>query len=146
MLTVITGPPAAGKTTWAQAHAEPGDIVIDYDRIAQALTADGADEHDHGRLLKRVASKARTAAIHEALRVCDRIDVWLIHAIPDPDAITWYRQHGARIIAVDPGRDAVLERIARDRPASATRGVDRWYAQHPTMDADHVEARASRQW
>ena len=35
---VITGPPAGGKTTWVRERAKPGDITIDYDTLAQALS------------------------------------------------------------------------------------------------------------
>lgn len=147
MLTVITGPPAAGKTTWAQAHAKPGDIVIDYDRIAQALTTDGADTHDHGGHLRRVAYKARGAALREALAICHKADVYLIHAVPDADALDRYRAYGARIITVDPGRDVVLARIREQRPAHVLRGAERWYRQRtPVQDTEQVTAQGSRRW
>lgn len=35
---IITGPPAAGKTTWVRDHAKPGDITIDFDTIAATLS------------------------------------------------------------------------------------------------------------
>jgi dephospho-CoA kinase len=38
-LYVITGPPAAGKTTYVATHARPGAVVLDCDRLAVALTA-----------------------------------------------------------------------------------------------------------
>ncbi|MFJ3506037.1 hypothetical protein [Streptomyces luteogriseus] len=42
MLYVITGPSAAGKSSWIDAHAKPEDVVIDLDRITVALTGRGA--------------------------------------------------------------------------------------------------------
>jgi predicted kinase len=47
MLTVVTGPPCAGKTTYVRNNAKPGDIIIDFDpgetivrqRIAYQRTA-----------------------------------------------------------------------------------------------------------
>ena len=35
---VVCGPPAAGKTTYVQRHRRPGDIVWDFDVIAEAVT------------------------------------------------------------------------------------------------------------
>lgn len=35
MLTVITGAPCSGKSTYLGQHARPDDIVIDFDAIAQ---------------------------------------------------------------------------------------------------------------
>jgi hypothetical protein len=144
-LTVITGPPAAGKTTWALARAKPGDIVIDYDRLAVALTAEGSDTHNHGRLIKRVTYKAWRAAIREAIDLADRCDVYLIHAIPDPDALARYTQAGADIVTIDPGCDAVMARIAGQRPADVARAAERWYAT-TQAHTTRTTPQASRQW
>lgn len=145
-LTVITGPPAAGKTTWVMANAKPGDIIIDYDRIAQALTVDGADTHRHDRMLARVTFRARSAAINEALRVCDRVDVYLIHSAPRPDALARYHQHNARIITINPGRDTVQARIRDTRSNGAAKAADRWYAHHHADTRTQPQDQASRQW
>ncbi|WP_165683056.1 AAA family ATPase, partial [Mycobacteroides abscessus] len=45
-LYLVTGPPAAGKSTWVRQHAKHGDITIDYDAIASVLTPAGGDPHD----------------------------------------------------------------------------------------------------
>jgi hypothetical protein len=45
MLTVVVGPPAGGKSTWVLERAGPGDIVIDFDRLAVALTGEGRVSH-----------------------------------------------------------------------------------------------------
>src|SRR5213596_2588996 len=42
VLYVITGPPAAGKSSWIEARARPTDVVIDLDRITAALSGPGA--------------------------------------------------------------------------------------------------------
>ena len=33
--TVVTGPPCSGKTTYILNHMAEGDIMVDFDRIAQ---------------------------------------------------------------------------------------------------------------
>ncbi len=142
-LTVVTGPPAAGKSTWVMAHAKPGDIVIDYDRIAQALTAEGADTHRHGRAVKRVTYKAWWAAITEALPLSARCDVYVIHSTPNAEALARYKQHGARIVPVDPGRDVVMRRIGEQRPGGAAGAVERWYMNATTAPTGTPP---SRQW
>ncbi len=63
MLTVVIGPPAGGKSTWVMEQAKAGDIVIDFDRLAVALSGPGADPHDHPPYLVAVTQAARTAAI-----------------------------------------------------------------------------------
>jgi len=42
-VTLITGPPCAGKTTWARDRAQPGDIVLDQDAIGAAAMSRGLD-------------------------------------------------------------------------------------------------------
>lgn len=143
-LYVVTGPPASGKSTWVRARAEPGDIVIDYDLMAHALTAPGADPHDHPKPLRHVTSRARAAAITEALKHTDVVDVYVIHSLPSAEARQRYAEHDAKIIIVDPGRDVVMNRITEQRPARIRSVAERWYSQ-----ADYAEQptqRASRSW
>lgn len=143
-LIVVTGPPAGGKSTWVREHARPGDIIVDYDLLAGALTAPSADAHDHTRTVRDVAFRARSAAIREALKHLDQVDVYLIHSLPSADVAAKYAEHGARIVTVDPGRDVVMARIMRERPASARAVAERWYATQ--SDTQAVTQRSSRNW
>src|SRR3954465_5161380 len=117
-LFVVTGPPAAGKTTWVDARAQEGDIVVDMDRLAQALTARGADYHRYSRDIRTVAQRARYAAVQEALRVSDRVDVYVIDTQPSEDVLRTYQARGAQVVVVDPGRDVVMARCEEQRSAS----------------------------
>lgn len=128
MLFVVLGPPAAGKSTWVNERAAPGDIVIDYDRLALALTSPSADPHGHKRPLAAVAWRAREAAISEALRYVKTHDVYLIHSVPKPQAMERYRKAGAEFVICDPGREVVEARCRRERPENYMDGVRKWYA------------------
>ena len=44
MIHVVSGPPCGGKSTYVDSHAQPGDLRIDYDKIALSLGA----EESHG--------------------------------------------------------------------------------------------------
>ncbi|MDR3079630.1 MAG: ATP-binding protein, partial [Streptomyces sp.] len=99
----MTGPPAAGKSTWIESHAGPRDIVIDLDRITRALTGPGAPAWNHDPIAQRVAQRARYAAIDEAVKHRDQVDVYLIHTMPKPKALAQYKRINARIVTVDPG-------------------------------------------
>lgn len=131
-LTVVTGPPCSGKTSWVDLHAGPNDVVIDLDRIAHALTTPAADPHTHHPTVYRVAQKARWAALTEALRHVDDTDVYVIHTQPKPQSLASYEAHGARIITLDPGRDVVLDRCKRMRSPEAVKVAERWYATRHT--------------
>ncbi|MFE9098501.1 hypothetical protein [Streptomyces sp. NPDC007264] len=127
MLYVITGPPAAGKSSWIDAHAKPTDIVIDLDRITLALTGPGAPQWNHAPIASKVALRARYAAIDEALKHLDEVDVYLIHTMPSAKWLARYRRHGAKVVAVDPGRTIVMQRIEAMRDPEMRRVATRWY-------------------
>ncbi|MEV0357119.1 AAA family ATPase [Nocardia sp. NPDC050697] len=123
MLTVVTGPPAAGKTTYVKANAQPGDIVIDLDALAVALGS--PDSHNHPRAIAAVAQAARTAAIQAAATT--RTATWVIHTAPDPTQLDTYRAQGAQVVTIDPGEAVVRERIAGHRSPDTQQAADRWY-------------------
>lgn len=146
MLTVVTGPPAAGKSSWVQAQAGPKDIVIDFDRLAAAFTGPGSDGHTHQPLVRKVAYRAWRGAITEALRHVDQVDVYLIHAAPNQRAMAEYQAHGARVVTVDPGRDVVMRRCEDMRTQSAAAMAEKWYAT-VSDDSGHTPTiQASRDW
>lgn len=145
MLYVVIGPPAAGKSTWCREQAQPTDVVIDYDRIASALTADDSDPHSHSPAIKAVAKAARQAAIDKALTL-KGCDVYLIHSTPSPALLARYRTQGAHIHVVDPGQSVVMERCKRERPWQMQQVVKRWYSDKAQLLAglDDPPARAPR--
>ncbi|MFF2650378.1 hypothetical protein [Streptomyces sp. NPDC058045] len=145
MLYVVTGPPAAGKSSWIEAHAIAADIVIDLDRITSALTGPGAAAWCQHPLHLRVAHRARFAAIDEALQHLDRLDVYLIHSQPSPKALAKYRRHQARIVVVDPGEQIVMARIEAMRAPEMRRVATRWYRARRGRTPEAMP-HASRRW
>ncbi|MFE9738823.1 hypothetical protein [Streptomyces sp. NPDC006477] len=145
MLYVITGPPAAGKSSWIQAHATARDIVIDLDRITVALTGPGAPNWNHEPIAQRVAQKARYAAMHEAFLHLDKVDVYLIHTLPDAKAMAKYKRLDARIVAVDPGEEIVMKRIEAMRSPTMQAVATKWYRQRSRLPRPAMP-QASRDW
>ncbi|MEV0441817.1 AAA family ATPase [Streptomyces spectabilis] len=146
MLYVVTGPPAAGKSSWIEARATARDIVIDLDRITRALTGPGAPQWNHDEIASKVALRARYAAIDEAVKHLHQVDVYLIHTMPSARWRARYQRLGAEIVTVDPGEDVVRERVAAMRSDEMKRVVSRWYRQYRKGDARPVTAQATRQW
>jgi predicted kinase len=135
VLYVITGPPAAGKSSWIDAHAKPSDVVIDLDRITVALTGPGAPHWNHAPLQHRVAQRARYAAI----------DVYLIHTMPNAKAMAKYKRLRARIVVVDPGETIVMQRIEAMRAPEMERVASRWYNARRHLPREAMP-QASRRW
>lgn len=138
MLYLVTGPPAAGKTTWVRQRAKHGDITIDYDAIASTLTPQA-----HDRVLPQAVSTvtraARRAAIDAALEYRDTVDVYVIHAMPSERMLALYRRMGARVVVVDPGESVVMARCRDERPWQMGQAAKRWYQNpRPTPTAGEV--------
>lgn len=133
---VITGPPAAGKSTWVREHAKPGDITIDYDTLAQALSPELAhDVAEHPAHVVAVVQAARSAALDEIAseNVTRQVvgkpetDVYLVHAMPDRHAINRYRKYGFEIITIDPGYHECMHRAMAERTPRQQAIVQDWY-------------------
>ncbi|WP_030764768.1 AAA family ATPase [Streptomyces sp. NRRL F-2664] len=146
MLYVVTGPPAAGKSSWIRAHAKARDVVIDLDLMALAMAGPGADHHKHDPTLLRIVHRARQAAIHEAERHLANTDVYLIHTMPQPKALARYKRLGARIITVDPGEDIVRRRVRDMRQTEMEAVVTAWYRGRRRATPHSVTPQASRSW
>lgn len=139
MLYLVTGPPAAGKTTWVRERAGEADIVIDYDLIANALRGKrtGPTNHVHPEELARVTKAARQAAIDAALAYADEddLDVYVIHGTPSARTVARYREIGAQVVTIDPGQPEVVARARRERPAHMLKVIDEFYAEKPRRPA-----------
>lgn len=127
-ITVVTGPPGGGKSTYIRERAQPGDVVIDLDRLALALTTEGTEHHAYPKHVTTVAVSARRAAIDCALQLPSDTHVWIIETQPTQQADERYREAGAEIVLCDPGREVVVERVQRERPQHIKRVVDDYYS------------------
>ncbi len=136
-ITLIMGPPAAGKNTYVQQHAQPGDLIVDYDAIATSL---GADPHQRGHDLHPAINAARNAILRQLRRgETGATRAWILSANPEADRRFPYHS----VITVDPGIDQVLENARRaGRPRDYIDAINRWYQarQAPTDNA------SSRSW
>lgn len=146
MLIVVTGPPAAGKSSWIRSHAKANDVVIDLDLMALAMAGPGADHHDHDDTLLAIVHAARRAAIAEAERHLDTIDCYLIHTMPSPKARAKYRRLNARIVTVDPGEVEVRRRVKAMRQPAMEAVVTRWYSDYRKGGSRPLTRQTYRQW
>lgn len=124
-LTVITGPPCAGKTSYVAARRQPGDLVIDFDALAGALGSDAG--HGHDPWLARVAAAAWSQAVRAALAAHPGHRAWVIDARPSASRIAAYRRAGATVTALRADAAELHRRASADgRPGSCHEAIDQW--------------------
>lgn len=120
-IVLVAGPPGAGKSTYVQGNRGPGDVVVDYDLIAEAFGEPAHAEQSPAATLAR-------GAVLTALRK-GRLDVgrvWVVSANPNAELL--FPAH--RTVVVDPGRDEVMDRCLKaGRPSRWFQLVDDWYRQ-----------------
>jgi hypothetical protein len=130
VITVVSGAPCSGKSTYIREHAKPGDIVIDLDPLCRALTVGYEDGHMVPEYVAHIALGARNGALKRALRLRERrngVRVFVIHTAPKPQDLSAYRVHRAEIVVMDPGKEVCLERASRLRP-HVTQVIEDWYS------------------
>ena len=140
-ITLVIGPPSAGKTTYVAKHRSPDDLVVDYDRIAEALGSDVS--HGHSDAIHASVMAARNAILR-SLREgkAQTKQAWIISA--NPRAETMFPYH--RLVRLIPDEDEVLARSVSDRrPESWAALIRSWYRAREGR-GDSSPAPSSREW
>lgn len=128
MVRVITGHICSGKSTHVTANARRGDIVIDCDRIASAISTDDTPSHQYTETANELARLARRTIVEAALTAHRRasygrpdapFDVWIVHAYPDENATRMYRRFDAVFTCIEADAATLLERASRERQPEA---------------------------
>ena len=124
MINVVTGHICSGKSTFVRERARHGDVIIDLDVIAHALSAEATPDHDYPQHIAYVAMAARYAAMDEAIRrsrADGGFDVWIIQAYPEDRDRATYRRIGAATYHIEADPRTLRERAAAGRPARVRR-------------------------
>lgn len=136
-ITLVIGPPGAGKSTYVQTHARPGDLIVDYDALAASL---GGNPHSHGDQLHSVVNAARNSILRTLRKGQAGVDrAWIISA--NPEAETRFPWH--QVVVIDPGQEQVRTQAeAAGRPPSFQRLIDDWYQRRQTQTGQQQQSRS----
>lgn len=121
MIHVVIGAPCSGKSTYVKAHRQDDDIVVDFDRLAEAFGSKSS--HSAPDQIKAVTFKARQAAIEE---ICQGgYEAWIIHTSPSEKQKELYEAAGAEYIEMETDIDTCLARAEADGRPEGTADVIR---------------------
>lgn len=134
MITVVIGPPCAGKSTLIAEKRGENDPVIDFDAMCKALGS--PNHHDAPDSIRRVATSARAAAVNRILKGVDD-NAWIIHTSPSDAQLEAYRDAKADLVLLDPGIEECLKRVESDgRPERTSETIREWYKNPPVIPAE----------
>lgn len=138
-ITLVYGPPGAGKSTYVQQHRQPDDLVVDYDLIGHALGS--PDRHGHQDIHATI-NAARNAVLDKIRRgETGAARVWIVST--NPKAPSMFPHHEA--VLIDPGAEVSRQRaVDGGRTASALELHDRWRSE--ALKAGSADVGPSRSW
>lgn len=137
--TLVTGPPCAGKTSYVRERAKPGDVIVDFDTLANALS--GMAGHDHPQAVMPFVRRVFRAAVREiARRPLRSRDAWIIRTAPERNTRNEYRQAipGLRVVVLATDAGTCKERAARERPERWPEIIDDWWRRYEPDPRDEV--------
>ena len=126
-LYIITGPPCSGKSTYAQTHAKPGDMVIDLDRIALSISVEGTEHHIYPLAIRNTARLMRKAALPAAVGHARKANTYLIDSKPGTRSRAIYKKNGATFIELSAPIATLVERCRNERPPWVMQTLMAWW-------------------
>jgi hypothetical protein len=120
-VVLVVGPPCSGKTELVQKHMEPGDLVVDHDKIARALGS--PTDHDHPESLRPYILQATWAVLERSTRDPDLRCVWYIRCEPNQADLDM----ASEILVSPTPIDVCLQRARQQgRPPRVLEAIEAW--------------------
>lgn len=118
ILKIVCGPPGSGKTTYVNQHKQPGEIVFDYDYIAEALGAKPYECPSH--MVETIE------AIRETILRTTTTTTWIIYTdlARAKEAATRFN---GQLKVMDTPRDVCTDRLRKENRPRLEQRINRVY-------------------
>jgi predicted kinase len=145
-VTLVTGPPCAGKTTHVERHAHPGDLVACFDELARK--AGSRNRHRHTRE-QRAAAGAAFRRLTATLPTYQGT-AWVVRCAPTAEerAALADEVQATTVLVLMPPMAVCLRRAqAAGREPRVPGVIRRWYAIYSPLDLDQlIEPGGAPRW
>lgn len=144
MVTLVAGPPGAGKSRWVQERMRWGDLLLDMDAIYCALSA--LPQYDKPDVLLPYVMEARDAVLSRLARPSQLGRAWVVTTAAkrmERDRIR--RTLGAKVIVIETSANDCMKRISEDSRRSGRADlwremIESWWKNYERDPSDTVIA------
>lgn len=138
-VTLVTGPPCSGKSTYVREHAQAGDLIVCLDTLARE--AGSQHEHDH-QAQHYDAARARYQALVDQLGHDDHARAWIIRCAPLPAERTElaHRARAQQTLVLLPALAEALRRARLERNPKIKGAIHHWYRRYQPAAGDTLLA------
>lgn len=130
-ITIVTGPPGSGKTTFVAKHAQWGDLVVDVDALYSALS--GLPWYEKPAALLPFVLDARDAVLDRLHAQSEVRQAWIITSEADHAELQRMKaRYNAKVLVMEVDAAECQRRIAADPRRSAVAAqwqplIQRWW-------------------
>lgn len=144
LVTLVAGPPGAGKSRWVQERMRWGDLLLDMDAIYCALSA--LPQYDKPDVLLPYVMEARDAVLSRLARPSQLGRAWVVTTAAkrmERDRIR--RTLGAKVIVIETSANDCMKRISEDSRRSGRADlwremIESWWKNYERDPSDTVIA------
>lgn len=137
-VTLVTGPPCAGKSTFVALRAGKNDGVIDHDVIARRLGS--GRRWGHRRQIREQAERLTLAAMDGVVQMTSG-RAWVIRCAPEGpkrvELAAWLR--ATRVVVLLPPAELLRWRaLQRGDSYRTCRAISRWFERYTPAEVDEL--------